>query len=103
MSNFSRTAASLAPAYFHHWRSKSRMSRSRWDREDSSGCPELTAWLATIGTYSSGRGTVGCRASSYVTNNNDVIRIAAWRRNPPDTPPGDLWGTCPCRVLDRAA
>src|SRR3954462_2646755 len=29
MSNFSRTAVSLAPAYFHHWRSNSRISRSR--------------------------------------------------------------------------
>ncbi|CCH77988.1 hypothetical protein BN12_2400002 [Nostocoides japonicum T1-X7] len=29
MSNRSRTACSLAPAYFHHWRSKERISRSR--------------------------------------------------------------------------
>src|ERR687894_764469 len=29
MSNSSRTACSLAPAYFHHWRSKARISRSR--------------------------------------------------------------------------
>src|SRR5665811_1910459 len=29
MSNFSRTACSLAPAYFHHWRSKSSIAASR--------------------------------------------------------------------------
>src|SRR5581483_5767752 len=31
MSNRSRTACSLAPAYFHQWRSKARISRSRSD------------------------------------------------------------------------
>src|SRR5688500_16545922 len=29
MSNSSRMACSLAPAYFHHWRSKAMISRSR--------------------------------------------------------------------------
>src|SRR4051812_37588583 len=49
MSNFSRTACSLAPAYFHHWRSKSSISASR-----SESSPEPSGWelssaeLATI-------------------------------------------------------
>src|SRR4051795_6113007 len=32
MSNDSRIAVSFAPAYFHHWRSNSRISRSRSPR-----------------------------------------------------------------------
>jgi hypothetical protein len=32
MSKSSRIACSLAPAYFHHWRSKARIS---WSRTDS--------------------------------------------------------------------
>src|SRR5215203_5439332 len=49
MSNFSRTACSLAPAYFHHWRSKSSMAASRLDSSpEPSGWGLLTAGLATI-------------------------------------------------------
>src|SRR3954447_25664257 len=49
MSNFSRTACSLAPAYFHHWRSKPRISRSRSDSSppDASGL-EPRALAASI-------------------------------------------------------
>jgi hypothetical protein len=36
MSNRSLTACSLAPAYFHHWRSNARISRSRRLRPPSS-------------------------------------------------------------------
>src|SRR3954453_7043560 len=50
MSNFSRTACSLAPAYFHHWRSKPRISRSRSDSSAASTFgPELTAFAASMG------------------------------------------------------
>src|SRR3954453_14099021 len=39
MSNSSRIACSLAPAYFHHCRSKARISRSRSDSSPPTGCP----------------------------------------------------------------
>src|SRR3954470_11265824 len=43
MSNSSRIACSLAPAYFHHWRSKARISRSRSDSSPVTGCPPDSA------------------------------------------------------------
>src|SRR4051794_4414405 len=50
MSNLSRTACSLAPAYFHHWRSNSRISLSRVDRAISpADCSWLTDSAASIG------------------------------------------------------
>src|SRR5690349_21293618 len=70
MSNFSRTACSLAPAYFHHCRSKSSIAASR---SLTPGCPDwpdcsgllsgvLCAWLATIVDLSSvGPGREGGR------------------------------------------
>src|SRR6476469_8781134 len=48
MSNLSRTACSLAPAYFHHWRSNSRMSRSRSESSlDEAFGPEARAFAAS--------------------------------------------------------
>src|SRR3954447_21770923 len=43
MSNSSRIACSLAPAYFHHCRSNARISRSRSDSSPTTGCPPGSA------------------------------------------------------------
>src|SRR5918998_6082139 len=47
MPNSSRTACSLAPAYFHHWRSKARISRSRRVSPSSVSSPRSSAGCGT--------------------------------------------------------
>src|SRR3954454_9324380 len=69
MSNRSRIACSLAPAYFHHWRSKARISRSRRLRPSASGWAELRASAASISPPRSGRWST----SEYPVNHTDVI------------------------------
>src|SRR4051812_40032461 len=50
MSNSSRIACSLAPAYFHHWRSNARISRSRSDSSTGSAVRPDRAPAALIGS-----------------------------------------------------
>src|SRR4051812_23764863 len=85
MSNFSRTAVSLAPAYFHHCRSKSRISRSR---SLSPGVASASPWRASAASMVAPpprlRAVVGWPAGTGQphyrrANDTDVIRRAASR------------------------
>src|SRR6476660_9463961 len=86
MSNFSRTACSLAPAYFHHCRSKSSIAASRSESSPAlSGWELLSAWLPTIVTTP--RDLMGVLVALII--GEDLHRCHLMGGGAPSAAPGD--------------
>src|SRR6476661_8520170 len=84
MSKSSLMACSLEPAYFHHWRSKARISRSRAlsPSSDSWRCGCAVAWSVLMSPSRCGRALcVSCVGSGHTLDRNDkgVIQIGCAR------------------------
>src|SRR4029079_9586690 len=74
MSNDSRIAVSFAPAYFHHWRSNSRISWSRSPKR-AAGSALGRAAAASIVSPLVSLGAGARRGGVYARNHSDVIRL----------------------------
>src|SRR5688500_13084278 len=83
MPNRSRIAASLAPAYFHHCRSKARISRSRSD----SASPEAAGAAPPSGGTGWGAGAMGPpRTARRMTQVSFAVAIQAQAAGPEGHP-----------------
>src|SRR4051794_3153322 len=74
MSNSSRMACSLAPAYFHHWRSNAMISRSR----SVSSVVTLT-WPCSCAAFTLDPSCPCLRGQLYGSNHTLVIRLRTTR------------------------
>src|SRR4029079_8806121 len=81
MSNDSRIAVSFAPAYFHHWRSNSRISRSRSPRPAAVSRLGCAAASMCLPSWRPCRRSVGRprhlpdASRVYARNHIDVIQL----------------------------
>src|SRR3569623_388144 len=102
MSKDSRIAVSLAPAYIHHWRSNSRISRSRSPRPAAvsrRGCAAASMRLSPRGVGASAVQSSRSvephpldASEVYARNHSDVIQLRRVASSRSDGPMTTRWG-----------